>query len=43
LVSGQAVSGHAVFVTLTVIAATLVCGAFAAIPLARTVRGSTAR
>ena len=32
------VSGHAVFVTLTLIAATLVGGAFAAIPLARTVR-----
>ena len=34
------VSGHAVFVTLTWIAAALVCGAFAAIPLARTVRAS---
>ena len=43
-VSGTAVvSGHAVFVTLTVIAAILVCGAFTAIPLVRTVRASTGR
>lgn len=32
------VSGHAVFVTLAAIAATLVCGAFAALPLVRAVR-----
>jgi hypothetical protein len=36
------VSGHAVFVTLTCIAATLVGGAFTAIPLVRTVRAAAA-
>ena len=34
------VSGHAVFVTLAWVAATLACGALAAVPLARTVRAS---
>jgi hypothetical protein len=34
------VSGHAVFVTLAAIAATLACGAVAAVPLARTVRAA---
>jgi hypothetical protein len=36
------ISGHAVFVTLAWIAVTLACGAAAAVPLARTVRASTA-
>jgi MFS family permease len=35
-----AVSGHAVFVTLAVVAVTLACGALAAVPLARTVRAA---
>jgi hypothetical protein len=34
------VSGHAVFTTLAWIAVTLACGAFAAVPLARTVRAA---
>jgi Major Facilitator Superfamily len=34
------VSGHAVFVTLAWVAATLACGAVAAVPLARTVRAA---
>jgi MFS family permease len=37
-----AVSGHAAFVTLALIAATLACGALVAVPLARTVRGAAA-
>ena len=36
----SAVSGHALFVTMAWIAVTLACGAVAAVPLARTVRGS---
>jgi MFS family permease len=36
-----AVSGHAAFVTLAWVAATLACGALAAVPLARTVRASS--
>jgi hypothetical protein len=38
----SAVSGHALFVTLALIAATLACGAIAAVPLARAVRATAA-
>jgi hypothetical protein len=41
--TAAAVSGHAVFVTLALIAATLACGAAAAVPLARTVRAAAKR
>jgi hypothetical protein len=37
------ISGHAVFVTLALIAVTLACGAATAVPLARTVRASAAQ
>jgi MFS family permease len=38
----SAVSGHALFVTLALVAATLGCGAIAAVPLARAVRATAA-
>jgi hypothetical protein len=41
--AAAAVSGHAAFVTLAWVAATLACGALVAVPLARTVRASAQR
>jgi MFS family permease len=39
----SAASGHALFVTLALIAVTLACGALTAVPLARTVRATAAQ